>query len=785
MTGPDPLQIFFLDLDKRTPPRPLFYRIIGRDKEGAIDRFIDRYRTEATREGLYFHTPLSNPPEAQIQKFYDTIGTNFSPTPQLAVRHLTVWMGQLRPAQREKVAHAMEATLEALRKQNHANDTIIRNTYIKLMCWMRETCSRVLMHFSEHLAPKVLYEGTISKYEVYLLHLLHLAGCDVVFLNWTSDETYLKADPHSAFSTPVYNEIRTEPAKAVPSPAARPIPAPVSNAVPVRPRISLTRPGTVPSTGAGNLRHSLQGMGQTVNINGWAKDADPFEAVLLPNSRRSTTQPPAICNLFVFTLGAQSREEYRNRLFSLKNRLASSGKTWGLVENRIPPPTNEEIALFRDCNRSLPADALAEQLASRLLLPCGKLPTMLAQRAFLSAMDRLNETDSGKLYNQGVRLACWMRRYGEKLFAGYRADLQPVFLYYGTINTHELSLLWAMASMGTDVLYFCPDLSVQATLGTNPLIQDARTIVLPNTLPVEPFPQHEERVRAATVAYKASQELDQILYTDTGMFRNRQFTRSVPVTLKTTIDEVGILWKEQAQFRPCFETESGAVKVPNIFAKICGVDGGDMESYWDRIQDMITDKTFLVDRVPFFSQLCGTKAASPDRLRQFVHNGKIDPTQLKRASIYQYAYLPEDTQDYILEKIQMMIDCEILKSPGKDLPIAALAVLLNLNQALLQTIQAFDFTQHIPKLMIIDTTENVFSLEDCILTAFLNLVGFDIAVFTPTGYRNLETYINEDSFEIYQAGDFVFHQTAPDLRNRKRAGGSSAWLSKLFGKGRN
>ena len=62
-----------------------------------------------------------------------------------------------------------------------------------------------------------------------------------------------------------------------------------------------------------------------------------------------------------------------------------------------------------------------------------------------------------------------------------------------------------------------------------------------------------------------------------------------------------------------------------------------------------------------------------------------------------------------------------------------LSVLMNLDKELLRLLQNFDFTKSIPKFLVVDVTEKMFTLEECILLAFLNLVGFDIAIFTPTG----------------------------------------------------
>ena len=47
-----------------------------------------------------------------------------------------------------------------------------------------------------------------------------------------------------------------------------------------------------------------------------------------------------------------------------------------------------------------------------------------------------------------------------------------------------------------------------------------------------------------------------------------------------------------------------------------------------------------------------------------------------------------------------------------------------------------------PKLIYINTSETVISLEDSILTVFLHLMGFDIVFFVPTGYQSIEKYFN-------------------------------------------
>ena len=174
---------------------------------------------------------------------------------------------------------------------------------------------------------------------------------------------------------------------------------------------------------------------------------------------------------------------------------------------------------------------------------------------------------------------------------------------------------------------------------------------------------------------------------------------------------------------------------------------------------MITPQTWVVTALPFLQDV----GVGKDAVKSCLHNGRLDPNALARAPFYRYGYLPQDTQDYMMEKMQALIDYDLITDGGPDLPASILSVLLDLD-----------------KLLVVDVSETLFSLEECILLAFLNLVGFDIAVFTPTGYRNLETHIRLDSFDTLNIGAFAYDLRVPDLRGR-RPGGKGFLNRLLFG----
>ena len=439
----------------------------------------------------------------------------------------------------------------------------------------------------------------------------------------------------------------------------------------------------------------------------------------------------------------------------------------------MQPPTPSETEEFRIPTRSLSRPQLIQALAGRM--PAGYRWTPLAQRALALVMEQFPDANENRFFNYSVRLACWLRRYAEQLFSKPATDYPPALLYYGPITEPEVALLWALAQMGADVLYASPEKT--SVFAQHFLPHIWIEVAFENSLPLEPFPRREEKILERTTAYDAAQELNHLLYSDTGMFRDRQFTRSQPVTLKTTYDEVGQLWPEEAQYRPSFRTEDGVVYVPNLFAKICGVDKGDLNLYWDSIRAMVTPNTYLVTSVPFLQTQAQNEGLDQRAARAFLHDSRLDPKAIMASRYYRYGYLPEDTQNYILEKIQALIDYDLIEGGGADVPAATLPVLLNLDKELLRLLQSFDFTRTIPKLLIVDVTETLFTLEECILLAFLNLVGFDIVIFTPTGYRNLEAHIRPDSYNLLNLGEYRYDLTVPDLRRPARKTG---WLDRLF-----
>ena len=166
-------------------------------------------------------------------------------------------------------------------------------------------------------------------------------------------------------------------------------------------------------------------------------------------------------------------------------------------------------------------------------------------------------------------------------------------------------------------------------------------------------------VLVGTAAYHAERELDTLMYQDSGIYRDRQYERANTVILQTMYEEIGILWNEEVKYRPSFSTQEDAVHIPVIFAKVSGVKDGQIAQYWRSIRELVTEDTFVIRAAPFLDPT----ASNPMRTYAagFYKNGRLLKDKIKAHPNYPYGYLREEIQDYILEKLKLVIDQKVIK----------------------------------------------------------------------------------------------------------------------------
>lgn len=488
---------------------------------------------------------------------------------------------------------------------------------------------------------------------------------------------------------------------------------------------------------------------------------------------------PVYCAALV---GYDADDVYNNLLYNLREELVRTDKLLIFKADSFNNPRNDETGAFTSIDRT-DKHKMISGLCARLIFPNDPVRTDSVRRA-LSDMLSHSSDPVGKLFNVGVKLVVWYNRCinctGE-----FQSGLReiPVMLFYGNITSLELQLLHLLSYAGFDVLYITPDKSGIQMLKEENYCSRMQIFELPNSKEVIPYPDKEVKTRVATVAYNAERELDTLLYGGDTMFRDYQFSDMESTVLKTTYDEIDVLWHQQSRYRTGFQVMGDRVRVPNIFAKISGVPDGNIRRYWDDVEEKLSPSTVIMVKAPAY------KAPMESQLRMFdpYHDGHtLWVDKLKKSELNKYGFLSDELQLLIFNKIQEAYDSKFLDfEDERELMQYLIYVGLNLDRSILRILQKYDFTKDIPKFIVIDAIEDPFSKIECVQLVLLSMLGFDILIYTPTGYRNLEAYIKPNAYELHQMNEYKYNVTVPrfkipDKIQQKKGG----LFQNLFRKGR-
>ena len=747
---PEKLNDFFLPLSARREKGVYFCRLAGYTP--AVEGFLKAYYDGARRAGVIIDGRIPNPDANNLAYFSEMMGTEFRMDRSFLDQRLQKWLPRMAPAQREIVVTAMFSNLQDMARSGK-NENMLRNAYIKYMCWFYYKFERIVGQLGADTPPKILYDGSVSHYELQFLAVLSRAGADIVLLERSGDGAYQKLDPASEYAG-LYQE-------------------PGMTAFPGTFDLKwlqgeLTREAN---------RQRLFGPPPAIHActNAWMKKPEIKELLTAAQARGS--EAGFFYNALVVQRGVEDTLLFSSDIFSFYNQLKGSGRRICLVSGGIPAPTPEEIASIRRQNYQN-ADQLAAGLVPNIQYPASQELQRLMAKAFVELV--MEEAGTGgpisRLTNKAVYLLAWLKRYQKDLFEGWKMPEVGMFLLFGTCATaNEALFLRLLARLPVDVLVLLPNLNEGCVL-QDPALLELR---YEQSLPMDQFPAEPARTRVRTAAYQAERDLDTLMYRDTGLYRNRQYQQAETVTLQTMYEEIAILWDQELKYRPSFAVVNETVTMPVLLEKICGVKDGQLNDYWVGIKKLITPDTLVIQHLPWRTAL----DANPIKpfATQFLKNGRLQRTAIKGHKAYPYGILRGEMQEYLLDKLQLLLDRRIIAGTyqnGTEYTVVSTA--LHLGEGLLRQIQRFDFTKKNPKLILINTSEKILSLEDSILVAFLNLIGFDILFFVPTGYQCIEKYLPAGYVSEQQIGDYMYDLSVPDFRTVQESGRGS--IRRLFGR---
>ena len=161
------LNDYFTDLGKRSRPGVYFYRICDWNEE--IEAFLRRYYEEARLSGVIIEGRLPNPDSRQLAYYEEMMGMEFQMNMGFLLDRLQKWLPRMNGRQREQVGTGSIYDVLAGLQKAGKNENMLKNAYIKFMCWLYYKFERIVNRLGEEKLPEILYEGTVSIYELLLV----------------------------------------------------------------------------------------------------------------------------------------------------------------------------------------------------------------------------------------------------------------------------------------------------------------------------------------------------------------------------------------------------------------------------------------------------------------------------------------------------------------------------------------------------------------------------------------------------------------------------------------
>ncbi len=491
---------------------------------------------------------------------------------------------------------------------------------------------------------------------------------------------------------------------------------------------------------------------------------------VLPKDRRGfayNKQLMVMPTYFYRIIGIDDEVSYELRLLELHQKLTEFDGIYlkfdksldRAIPNDFIQKTNQYWNQMSNVNSPAAGTIVEFTIKPEILTSINPTKNKLIKDKLIILLDvfMANQKNLNIVKNLYIKLLYWIEKYAIPVLRAYQyGEMNPKVLFYGEIQRDEVYFLIFLSLMGFDVLYF--NSFEEGRFDDIPKIEVYTNLMeYPHRKSLKSFPVVAKVKRQETVAYRASVEIDHILHTeDSGVYKPWQFENHEVVvsSLKTTYDELFILWKEDARFREGFKADKNKIYVPNIFAKISGTLA-DMNAYWTNFNLLLEKKesSILIEKIPF----------TPSRnylVNRNVLNidGSLNLDKVKQLNEYRFHYLKTSVQNLILNKLNELIISEDFFSfqVTAEFKTKALYTILSLDKSYLDLIQKFDYPYNIPKIVVFDGDENTFSMEDIIILTFLHFVGFDIAIFTPTGYNNIENGVLQSYYDVHKLEELKF-----------------------------
>lgn len=468
-------------------------------------------------------------------------------------------------------------------------------------------------------------------------------------------------------------------------------------------------------------------------------------------------------NYFYQMQGIYDEQVYNDFLALVSSKTSDAEEQITLAALPLPVPTDRLLI-----------DSILEQLPTMTIgqyqnddLSLAALPQ--TNNALLKALDIViayaisqeHFSNANIRDNFIVKLLIWVNQYAQNWTISRLKT--PKFVCYGSLKKHEAYFLMVLAIAGVDVIQLSPlNSTVLETVDKEKL---AQIVTSGQEGQLKPLAERiEDGVaveRVTTTAKRATQELEEILYQGTGIFRPWQFANgdTSPILMEAAYEDLAAYWNEPARLRTGFKTTSQSVYVPVFFVKLNGVHR-DRQAYFQLIHQLRQSKYHYFSQTTHLAHLPEDSQAIFSLAFCLNADKTINREALKNHKLYQ-PMLPyrDSMQHFILNKLDELFtayDENYFLFPLTDKErVLLMAAVFAADQDLLRLIEVYDFPSDIPKLIMYLDNRETFEVVDALLIGLIHLMGMDIILLSPNGGNNIELVIDKQFINTVQLEEFV------------------------------
>ena len=149
----DRVDDYLKKVDERKEAGVYFYKLNFYNQE--VKNFLKKYLKKTKENGLYIKNRLQNPTANNINYFMEFIGSDFFLEKKFFEKKLKRWLPQLTENENKEFSNLVFETLNELKKEGK-NESILKNVYMKFMCWSYYKFQYVIKRCYEMREKKLL-----------------------------------------------------------------------------------------------------------------------------------------------------------------------------------------------------------------------------------------------------------------------------------------------------------------------------------------------------------------------------------------------------------------------------------------------------------------------------------------------------------------------------------------------------------------------------------------------------------------------------------------------------